>query len=141
MLGGLGLGLAWWMGSLCYETIASLEGIHDARSSQVTTLFGCWLGAFWIVGLVANARGHREPSTAASFVKAVMSSRSRWFVGAIAGVCITTLVTSAALVATASLSILVVTPPAAWLIMTPATGLGGLFGVRALDRSSPPTVE
>lgn len=127
---GVVLGLVGFVGSLTYESIAAMEGIHDQRARQVTVLFGCWLSALWLTSIVSNVLSGYPPTQANSFICAIMRSKARRLVGAIAGLCIATVTVSAILIGIASLPILVVTPSAAWLIMTATTGIGGLVGMR-----------
>jgi hypothetical protein len=133
-LAGLTMGLAWAFGAYCFETIAVQERIVDLRASQVTTFFGYWMAALWVTGIASvGIVGRGERSANASFVRMVSGSSSlRRFTGAVAGLVAATFVVGAGLLALASLTAVIVTPPAAWLILTLA---GILLSITAVTRS------
>lgn len=140
-LAGLGLLLAWSVAAYGYETIAAHEGIRDGRANQVTTMYGCWLAVVWVVGIVALGIAGRGESPSAlgfmGFMNAIRGSRSlRRFTGAIAGVLGGTLVFGFTLMFLASLSVVSVTPPAAMLIMIPASALAAIWMAGRFDVSA-----
>lgn len=142
-LGALALGVAWFVSSLVYPTIAGLENINDGRANQVIALHGYGFVALWSVGFAwlfmrgpqLQARGGGGRSSAApELLQAVLHDPGlRRFAAICVGVSLATIVVAIADLAIAGTPA-VLTPPAALLMQLAAGGIGGVLAIRALDK-------
>lgn len=132
---GAALGLASVLGCISFQTIAQMEGIHDSRASDVSELFGSSLSLVWVVGMVLVAMGGRiQLARGTRLLDGLLRSRAeRRFISLAFGICAGSLLVGAATIAVAW-SPLVVTPPAAWLMMSAGAGLGAIASIQGIDR-------
>jgi hypothetical protein len=105
--------VAWLVGASTFHLLARMAKIEDGRASQVSLFFGAWV-------LAASAAVFVAPMRGASVVR--MRSACLGFV-------FTAMASGGALLGLATM--VVVTPPAAWLIVTVACALGWMYGWRA----------
>lgn len=127
---GVALALVWTFSRLSYETIAALERISDPRAAQVASMYGWWLAMLWVVGVVWMLSAQR----CYEVNDARISRPQRRFLGLMLGVCTSSVLFGTVLMGVASVPFIVVTPPAAWLIMLAASLLAGLIGLRKFDK-------
>lgn len=123
--------MAW----LSFTRIAAAEDIIDARAGQVTLFFAVLLGLAWCVGVVFFFTRKASEETQPSLAHALHSSpRALGLAAASIGTLVATAISGGVLVALARLPMVVVTPPAGWLVTLTASGLGSVLALRVAPR-------